>query len=83
MNSQENPEDILTVAQAAKLLGCSAQSLRTWDRAGIIKPSYRTLVGKHRRYYRKDVQALIDKRDHNEEAPLAIAQPDPVVHHPV
>lgn len=57
------PNDSLTVSQAAKLLGCSPQSLRLWEAQGKIRPSYRTLGGGHRRYYRKDIEALIAQRD--------------------
>lgn len=58
----------LTVTQAAKMLGCSAQSLRLWEKQGKIRPSYRTIGGGHRRYYRKDIEALIAQRHaHDEE----------------
>lgn len=69
----DNPHDYLTVTQAAKLLGCSAQTLRAWDNRGFITASYKTLLGGHRRYYRKDIQALLDKRDqrHDQAHPPA------------
>lgn len=70
MDTQPRPlPDSLTIAQAAKLLGCSAQSLRLWEKLGKIRPSYRTIGGGHRRYYRKDIEALIAQRDaHAQEA---------------
>lgn len=69
MESQPTPlPESLTVTQAAKMLGCSAQSLRLWEKQGKIRPSYRTIGGGHRRYYRKDIEALIAQRHaHDEE----------------
>ncbi len=39
----------LSIQDAAKYMGVSAQTLRRWEKAGKIKPAYRT-EGKQRRY---------------------------------
>lgn len=57
-----DPNESLTVTQAAKLLGCSAQSLRLWEKQGKLRPSYRTIGGGHRRYYRRDIEAILAER---------------------
>jgi excisionase family DNA binding protein len=40
---------LVTIADAAKILGVSTQTLRSWDAKGILRPEYRT-AGGHRRY---------------------------------
>jgi putative resolvase len=40
---------ILSISEAANLLGVCSKTLRRWDRAGFFPPAFRTL-GNHRRY---------------------------------
>lgn len=47
----------LTIAQAARLLGVSASTLRNWDRAGKLKPR-RHPMNKYRVYDRIELERL-------------------------
>lgn len=58
-----NPEieELLTIEQAAKILKVNAQTLRRWDRQGILKAvrvGTRRGVG-DRRYRKQDIEAYI------------------------
>lgn len=48
---------VLTVSQAAELAGMHPQTLRQYDRLGIVIP--RRTVGRGRRYSRRDVARLL------------------------
>lgn len=56
-------QKLLTIAQAAKILGVSIQTLRRWDESGKL-PSNRE-AGRHRRYLKTDLEAYI--RDNRKE----------------
>ena len=47
---------VLTIKEAAEILGVSDETLRVWERDGKIKPSYTD--GGHRRYQRIDIEKL-------------------------
>ncbi len=47
----------LAIGAVASMLGVSKKTLRRWDKAGTMKPSYRT-AGNHRRYDRHTVLAI-------------------------
>jgi excisionase family DNA binding protein len=49
-------KEVLTISQAAEILGVSDETLRIWEKAGKIKPSY--TEGKHRRYKKSDIEKL-------------------------
>jgi MerR family transcriptional regulator/heat shock protein HspR len=49
---------VLTVTQAAELAGMHPQTLRQYDRLGLVTP--RRTVGRGRRYSRRDVARLLD-----------------------
>jgi len=53
----------LTIAQAAKILGVSIQTLRRWDESGKLPPKRET--GGHRRYFKTDLEAYV--RDNRKE----------------
>lgn len=58
-------EELLTIDQAAKILKVSAQTLRRWDKQGILKAvrvGTRRGVG-DRRYRKKDVEAYISRKN--------------------
>lgn len=48
--------DLLTVSQAADLLGVSGDTVRRWERAGRIS-AFRTPTG-HRRFYRSEIELI-------------------------
>lgn len=59
----EDIEELLTLKEAAKILRANEQTLRRWDRQGILKA---VRVGKRRgvgdrRYRRKDIEAYISR----------------------
>lgn len=57
----EQLEELLTIKQAAKILNVSTQTLRRWDKEGILKAvrvGNRKGVG-DRRYRKKDIEDYI------------------------
>lgn len=50
----------LSAGEAARHLGVSIETLRIWERKGLISPQ-RTLGG-HRRYSRDEIDALLTTR---------------------
>lgn len=55
--SAPGPEDLMTIAEAAKLLGVSQPTLRRWDDLGKFK-ARRHPINNYRTYLRQDVLAL-------------------------
>ncbi|GAA2022288.1 helix-turn-helix domain-containing protein [Pseudokineococcus marinus] len=55
--SEHSQNDLLSVSQAAALVGVSLDTIRRWDNDGRIQ-SVRTPTG-HRRFRRGDVEALL------------------------
>jgi len=53
-------DKLLTIRQAADILGVTTKTLRTWDDTGYLK-SVRT-KGNHRRYRESDVSELVGKQ---------------------
>lgn len=49
-------KQVLTIKEAAEILGVSDETLRIWERAGKLTPSY--TEGGHRRYQRPDIEKL-------------------------
>lgn len=49
--------NLLTIGTLANRYGVSPESLRIWERQGLIPPAIRT-VGGHRRYGKDHVEAL-------------------------
>mgnify|MGYP001166065844 CR=1 FL=1 len=59
----EQLEELLSIKQAAKILNVSTQTLRRWDRQGLLKAvrvGNRKGVG-DRRYRKKDIEAYISR----------------------
>jgi len=57
-------EELLTIKQAAKILKVSPQTLRRWDKQGVLKAvrvGTRKGVG-DRRYRKKDIEAYISRK---------------------
>ena len=57
----EQPKEYLRVSEASKLLGVHANTLRNWDKQGLLKP-VRVGVRKERRYKRADVIKLLEQK---------------------
>jgi DNA-binding transcriptional MerR regulator len=55
-------EDLLSISQAARLLGVQPLTLRRWDNSGVLVPDFRTLGG-CRRYSRKRLQEILDRHE--------------------
>lgn len=55
------PDEWLRVGEAAALIGYSVDTLRNWDRTGLLT-AHRSPSG-HRRYRRADVLAAIQKNE--------------------
>ena len=49
--------ELVSIGEAAKMLGVTCRTLRNWEKAGKIRPA-RTL-GKHRRYKLIDIKVLL------------------------
>lgn len=61
----EQLEELLSIKQAAKILNVSTQTLRRWDRQGLlnaVRVGNRKGVG-DRRYRKKDIEAYISRKD--------------------
>lgn len=59
MSDKEKPKEYLRVSEASKLLGVHANTLRNWDKQGILKP-VRIGVRKERRYRKEDILKLME-----------------------
>ena len=59
MSDKEQPKEYLRVSEASKLLGVHANTLRNWDKQGLLKP-VRVGVRKERRYKREDILKLLE-----------------------
>ena len=59
-NSANHPDDLLTAAAAAKIIGVHRDTLKRYEDRDHLITSIRTPYG-HRRYRRGDVETLITK----------------------
>ncbi|OQA83632.1 MAG: Helix-turn-helix domain protein [Microgenomates group bacterium ADurb.Bin238] len=55
-------EELLTLSEAAKILKVHPNTLRLWDKSGVLK-AVRIGVKKVRRYRKQDIEAFIDKKN--------------------
>lgn len=53
---------LLTIKQASELLNVHPNTLRNWDKSGILKP-VRIGARKDRRYKREDILLLLEGED--------------------
>ena len=61
----DEPEELISIDSAAKLLGISSQTLRNWEDQGKITPQY---TGKgHRRYTRSQILEIRKQQMHQHE----------------
>jgi excisionase family DNA binding protein len=51
--------EYLTSAEVAKRLRVSQRTIHRWADSGLLPPAWRTLKGRHGRWYWPDVQARI------------------------
>ena len=61
----DEPEELISIDSAAKLLGISSQTLRNWEEQGKITPQY-TSKG-HRRYTRSQIMEIRKQQMHQSE----------------
>ena len=71
-NSNPRNRD-LRIGQAAALVKVSIDSLREWDRTGLL-PAGRTAKG-HRRYVREDLEAFVRRRETTREGTRTVDAP--------
>ncbi|MBL4693963.1 helix-turn-helix domain-containing protein [Candidatus Gracilibacteria bacterium] len=57
----KNASEILTLKQACELLNCHANTLRNWEREGIVE-CIRFGKRRDRRFERAEVMKLIEKK---------------------
>jgi DNA-binding transcriptional MerR regulator len=50
-------QPLVRIHQAAELLGVSSETIRRWERVGLIAPATRTVTG-HRVYSDDDLEAV-------------------------
>ncbi|MCX7927144.1 MAG: MerR family DNA-binding transcriptional regulator [Candidatus Omnitrophica bacterium] len=55
---EDSVKEILTISEAAKLLGVLPLTLRNWEKKGLLRP-FRTLGG-HRRFRKTDLEQIIN-----------------------
>ena len=58
----ENDSKLLKISEAAKLLNVHPNTLRKWDKKGILK-AVRFGERKDRRYRREDIMKLVNSRN--------------------
>ena len=66
-------DKLLTVAEAAELLGVSGNTLRRWERQGKLVPDERT-AGNQRRYRLSSVRPEIVRNDDRKRSTVAYAR---------
>ncbi len=64
---------LLTIAEAAELLGVSGNTLRRWERQGKLVPDERT-AGNQRRYRLSSVRPEIVRNDDRKRSTVAYAR---------
>lgn len=57
----DNNQNLLKMSEAAKMLNVHPQTLRQWDRKGILK-AVRFGQRKDRRYKREDIEKLMNNK---------------------
>lgn len=60
MNSEETGERIITISEASKILHACPNTLRNWDKRGVLKPVYFG-IKKIRRYCKSDIDNLLNR----------------------
>lgn len=56
-----NQRQLLRMSEAKELLGVSANTMRRWDKEGILQ-AIRITPKSNRRYKREDIEKLIERR---------------------
>ncbi len=59
-------EMLLTISEAARVLGVSAQTVRVWADSGKL-PTTRTEAGSMRLFQRNDVESYAARRSHRDD----------------
>lgn len=58
MARQDQPTDMITGAEAARMFGVNSKTVARWAKDGKLK--VRRTMGGHRRYSRAEIQAILD-----------------------
>lgn len=56
-------KEVISISDAARLVGVSDETLRNWEREGKFAPFY--TEGGHRRYYRSDIESFMGYKNIN------------------
>ena len=57
-------EELLTLREAANILKVHPNTLRLWDKKGVLK-AVRIGIKKARRYRKEDIKAFINRQNNN------------------
>lgn len=63
------PNDLLTISQAAKYLNVSIMTLRRWDESGKLIPI--KTFGRHRKYHLKDLNNILENKCEIKSIPVS------------
>ena len=55
-------EELLTVSQAARAIGCGERTIREWDKANVLRPDMVTSRG-WRLYRRESIERIAKERN--------------------
>ena len=60
MKGEETEERIITLSEASKILHVCPNTLRNWDKRGVLRPVYFG-IKKIRRYRKSDIDSLLNR----------------------
>jgi DNA-binding transcriptional MerR regulator len=63
MSTNTHAVELITVGNAAKILGVTTTTLRNWDKNGKLK-SFRNPINRYRLYDKKEIERLLIQITH-------------------